>query len=110
MMVTYLTNLEKNLMESLADSDLNEIYQEVRKIDSRIYIEAREFKIKPHFFSKTKKITNYTMFISNGGEAQIYNFPNISEGSSINPYVSRNQIYTYLLGFLNGHSFSKIGR
>lgn len=98
---TYITDSELREYSRVEDTDLNELLQEVRqKFGNRYWLQTRVFWDEPKWFRKQKSHTLYQLYIGNGGEVQIFNFPS-SEGG-INTYVTKAKISTLFLGMING--------
>lgn len=99
---TYLSNAERESWNFVDDKDINEIFQDVRKIDNRWLIETRPFVVKKFF--KTKTVVLYSLYYDFVHEAQIINFPpESSESCSINTIIGKSSIMSYLLGLLAGY-------
>lgn len=106
MICTYITKEQAENFKSVQDSSLNNLLQEARKIDSRIFLQEREVEIKK-VFKKSKKVMKYTLMFHCGGiEYQLVNF-DLGTEYSINTSVSKSHISAYLYGFLTRNEQEK---
>lgn len=106
MIVTYLTDYERELYASVPDKELNEYLQEVRKkFDNKYLLQEYVVKTK-QLFRKEKQRVFYTLYFGSGVEVQIINFASDGEGS-INTGVTKSYLITYFLGLLNGFEYKE---
>lgn len=116
MICTYLTAGERETMSTVHDKELNELFQNVRKVTGdNFWIQERTLT-KRNLFGRIKNVvTLYILYASTlhnrtGDiiEVHIINFPpeNIYSGS-INTCVSKAFTMTYLFGTLNGLHVAK---
>ena len=103
---TYLGDYEFNKFKSVSDKELNELFQEVRNIDDKYFLEEREFEIKKRFKKPTKEV-RYTLYkqLRNDCEVQVINFA--GGKSSINGLVDKSYIMTLFYGIINGFNIKK---
>jgi hypothetical protein len=92
---TYLTDYEIALYSKVEDKELNELYQEIRKIDKDWLLS--ESKETIGFFQK-KEITIYRLYYNFGNEVQAINF-----NSELGYTENKNMIMNYFYGYLNGY-------
>ena len=101
---TYIDEHERKKLESVNDSEINELFQKVRqKFDNQYFLEEREFIIL-RFLRKPKKEIRYILYFSISWlEVQIINFA--SPKSSICTLVDKSTILNYFCGLLNGFDY-----
>lgn len=101
MMSTYYNDYELEKFKSVTNKELNELLQEVRKIDDRYYLQEN-LHITKKLFRKPVECLYYTLiFKYNGIECQIVNFAQDNK-YSINMGVTASYIFTYFFGLLTG--------
>lgn len=100
-MYTYFNDFEIQAFTKVTDVLVNELFQEVRSLNEKYYLEEY-VTVKKKLFKKPeeKKIYNLYYKVADG-HYQIVNFPP-GEKSSININVDKNTILSYLMGYLNG--------
>jgi len=102
MMCSYYDEHTLERAKSVEDKELNELLQEVRKIDESYYLQENKKVVKRGIFKKPIEKTSYTVLKKlRGDECQIINFCQDTEWS-INSSVSKSYIHTLFCGFLNG--------
>jgi hypothetical protein len=106
MIYTYFNEHEIKAFEKVNDSFVNDLFQEVRNLNEKYYLEEYVFVEKKLFKKIEKKL--YTLYYKvSVCEYQIVNFAPVSE-SGINISIDKVAICSYLVGFLNGaRSFHK---
>lgn len=104
MISTFYTKDELYSYKSVTDPELNELFQEIRSLESNYYLKEMTFQSRKKFMrKKSPDITRYELLYDCGcGECQIINFNQDHEGS-INTWVSKSYIMTLFLGWLNGY-------
>jgi hypothetical protein len=122
-MTCYYKGSELEQWCAVGDSDLNELFQEVRTtFGGKHFLRESNYK-KKSLFHKPKRTTLYELIIridpvgrvgsenswyegQKFYESQIFNFP--SEGkSSICAQVPKVNVYTLFLGLINGYNEAK---
>jgi len=107
MMFSYYSEYDLETGKTVADPDLNEILQDVRKLDDRIYVLERPVSYRRNWFSPVVTKTLYSLIVeTNNPECQIINFCQDS-GAGIHSYVSKAHVYNYLIVFFNGYNKNK---
>jgi|LakMenE01Jun11ns_1017448.scaffolds.fasta_scaffold8579147_1 hypothetical protein len=105
MIYTYFNDDEIKAFEKVSDNFVNDLFQEVRSLNEKYYLEEYIFVEKKLFKKIEKKV--YTLYYKvSACEYQIVNFAPVLE-SSININVDKVAICSYLIGFLNGARFHK---
>lgn len=104
---TWLSESEVNIYKTVTNKALNEVFQEVRALDDRYYLEEKTIETK-RFLRSPKKRILYTMFVwLCNEEFQIINFC-MDTKWSINTMVPASYIYAYFYGFLGGIKSQKL--
>ena len=93
--VTYLSDSQIKSYSSVTDTELNELFQEVRKIDDNWLVEER---IETIGFFKKRTTINYHLYYNLGGEVQV-----IFLASGLQDNGNKDIIMLYFYGFLNGY-------
>ena len=101
---TYYHDYEVENYKKVSDDELNELLQEVRKIDSNYYLMEKDHAQLSLWFTKPKTIKFYTvLYRTQHNEYQILNLCrnglDISNSDSI--------VGAYFMGFLNGNRKSR---
>jgi len=92
---TYTTEQKLKTWERVEDSQLDELLQEVRQIDSNYYIQTTKYFVRSWF--KEKIEVRYQLFHVTGGyDAQYLTAANTKE-----------TIIAWLFGFINGSNKAK---
>jgi hypothetical protein len=101
MMVTYFNLDERERYSEVEDKELNQIYQEAKKVQD-FFIREFHYYVKKGFFSKTEKVTRYSIYgCLDSVQVQCLNFmPDTDSESSINTHVSRAVVFAFCMGLL----------
>ena len=99
---TYFLEEEIDNLLTCSDEEINELLEEVnQKTNKRYFIREYDF-IKKRFLRPPVKNKKFSLFAQiNGMDCQVINFVQEHEWS-INTFVGRSYILTYLLGILTG--------
>lgn len=97
-----MTEWDRQNWHQVKDKEVNALLQELRGINSNIYMTERIVEFKK-FLRKRITFSIYTMYIDSSYDAQIINFCPEAGKSSINTSVSRQLMITYMLGMLHGY-------
>lgn len=102
MMTVYMSNVNKQ--NHLNDNDLDEFYQEAKKINPKLYIDEYHLLTK-RFLRKKKRTKLYSVFYDLGlGEFQEINFKRLDDGAcTIYTQVKKDVLFGYLMGLLHGN-------
>lgn len=100
---TFLNNNDKIKFTSVTDKELNNLFQEVRKIDNRYLLQEKIF-IKKKLFTKLIIEKNYTLYFDylypdSNRDIQIVNLNDDIFGID----NTKNNIMNYFYGFLAGY-------
>lgn len=103
MITTFYTKEELAARTVVKDDTLNELFQQIRAVDPRIYLSERYVVVSRSGILKWKKYKyRYEMLINNGYDIQVFNFPPDDDKlSSINTWVPRSVVMAYFYGLLN---------
>lgn len=97
-MYTWLNDNEFEIYKKLSDDALNEVYQEVRNIFPRVFINERKF-VKKKWLGKEEVKFEYTVYVrtsSNDNEVRVMNMS----------FSDRELVMNFLYGLLNGHHWT----
>lgn len=103
---TYYLDHEIEKYKNVSDSDLNELFQEVRSIDDSYYIAEGDRVENRWWFFKSKKHKIYTVFYHiKHNEYQVLNLSKdgLALFKTLYIDVNANVVGAYLIGFLNGN-------
>lgn len=101
-MYTYINDQDIKQWSSVEDKEINDLFQDARKLEPRLLIYTWHAMTIKRWFKKPKPWTLYSIRVSDGSyQAHVLNFPSDVSKSSINTYLTKAQIMIYLYGFLN---------
>lgn len=98
---TWITDEEKKDFKEVDDSELNELFQEIRAIDKRFLIQTSIGGIPKKFLGirySWVPVTLYTLYIDNGHECQVFNFAPPSTFSFFTS-VTKDVIMNFFYGY-----------
>lgn len=102
MMTSFYNQYELDKGKTVADKDLNEVLQAVREFDCNFYVLERKFETKKRFRKPVEHIRYIVLNDLGCGECQVINFCQDTDWS-INSYVSKSYVYTFLCGLESGY-------
>lgn len=105
MIVTYFSENELDGLKQVTNPTINELLQELRQKDDRLYLREIVYAEEKNLFRGTApKEYRYIIYNVNGAEAQIMNFPVPNTDHKFRSGYSSAQTITYLYGLINGIS------
>lgn len=101
---TYINDSDRERWSKVEDKELNDLFQEVRKLDKRFLLSCNDILVKRSWFRKPiiKKV--YCLYIDMGGDAKCVNFAQ-EHLWSINTDVAKSYIMTYFFGYITGRRY-----
>lgn len=106
MITTWISEHEVKEYSQVTDEELNELFQEVRKLFKNTYLLQENRIDTRNFWRKLLGDTNpnivvYTLYVGSGIDYQVINFCQ-DHSWSINTGVRKSYIMTYFFGLING--------
>jgi hypothetical protein len=100
---TFLNDLEKKTFVAVSDKELNELFQEVRKIDNRFLLQERVVVYR-RFLRKPIISTVYTLYFDYLAPKSNWDIQIISLGENdiFGSGSNKNLVCAYFYGFLSG--------
>jgi hypothetical protein len=102
-MTTFLNDFEKKTFTVVSDNELNELFQEVRKIDNRFLLQER-FEVRRRFLRKSVITPVYTLYFdylapNSNWDIQVIG---LSSDFVFGNRSNKESVMCYFYGFLSG--------
>ena len=103
---TYLNKEDIERWSFTDDHELNDLFQEAKKLNPALLISSTSFWLKMGLFKKKKLVTLYSIRYNEGrDQCRIVNFAPIDKSYVLNEYVDKASVMNYLFGFITGYQY-----
>lgn len=102
---TYFSDNDQERYAKVSDKELDDVLQEVRRNFANEYYIKEFITYRKRFLRKSIRVVKYELFhTDNGFDARVINFAQ-NHDWSINTYVDKSYILSYLFGLLSGRAY-----